>query len=80
MRRFLDSFKTTTTWDVDRLLGIEKESVFERFYPANIFKFNGRIYIFIDSQFREEFEKNNTGIIEITHGEMAKAINDYNKH
>ena len=27
----------------------------------------------------EEFEKNNTGIIEITHGEMAKAINDYNK-
>lgn len=79
MWKFLNSFERTTMWDVDRLLGIGKESVFGSFYPANLFKFNERIYIFIDSQFREAFEKNNMDIIEITHGEITKAIDDYNK-
>ena len=80
MRKFLNSFTRTTMWDVDRLLGIDKESIFGSFYPANLFKFNDRIYILIDSQFREGFEKNNTDIIEITNGEILKAIDDYNKH
>lgn len=33
----------------------------------------------MDSRFRDVFEKNNTDIIEITNGEMTKAIDDYNK-
>lgn len=80
MWNFLCSFERTTMWDVDRLLGIGKESIFGSFYPADLFKFNDRIYILIDSQFREEFEKNYTDIIEITHGEITKAIDDYNKN
>ena len=79
MDKFLNCFKRTTMWDVDRLLGIGEESIFGRFYPANFFKFNDRIYIFIDSHFRGAFEKKNTDFIEITHGEITKAINDYNK-
>lgn len=79
MYKFLNSFDRTTAWDVDRVLGIEKEMIFGSFYPANLFNFNDRIYIWIDSKFRAEFEKNNTDIIEITHGEMEKAIDDYNK-
>ena len=79
MYKFLNSFDRTTMWDVDRLLGIEKQSIFGSFIPANLFKFNDRIYILIDEQFREEFEKNNTDIIEITRGEMIKAMDDYNK-
>lgn len=47
--------------------------------PANLFEFNKCLYIMIDSQFRDVFEKNNADIIEITNGEMAKAIDDYNK-
>lgn len=77
MNEFLKSFKRTTVWDVDILLGIR---AIGRYYQANLFKFNDRIYILIDSQFREEFEKNNTDFIEITHGEITKAINDYSKH
>ena len=80
MYKFLNSFERTTMWDVDRLLGIEKAGIFGSFYPANLFKFKDIIYILIDSQFRDAFEKNNTDIIEITYGEMEKAIDDYNKH
>ena len=79
MDKFLGSFKRTTAWDVDRLLAIDGKSVYGSFYPANLFEFNNRIYIIIDSQFRDVFEKNNADIIEITNGEMAKAIDDYNK-
>ena len=79
MYKFLKSFDLTTDWDVDRLLGIEKEMIFGSYFPANLFKFNDRIYILIDSQFREEFEKNNADFIEITRGEMIKAMDDYNK-
>lgn len=79
MDKFLGSFKRTNVWDADKLLAIDGKSAYGRFYPANLFKFNDCIYIIIDSQFRDVFEKNNADIIEITNGEMAKAIDDYNK-
>lgn len=79
MGKFLKSFKRTTVWDVDRLLAIDVKSIYGSFYPANLFVFNECVYIIIDSQFRDEFEKNNTDVIEITNGEITKVINDYNK-
>ena len=79
MNDFLGSFKRTNVWDVDRLLAIDEKPIYGNFYPANLFKFNDRIYIIIDSRYRDVFEKNNTDIIEITNGEMTKAIDDYNK-
>ena len=79
MDKFLMSFKRTNVWDVDRLLAIDGKSVYGSFYTANLFEFNECIYIIIDSRFRDVFEKNNTDIIEITNGEMTKAIDDYNK-
>ena len=80
MNKFLGSFQRTTVWDVDRLLAIGEKKIYGSFYPANLFEFNNRIYIIIDSQFRDVFEKNNTDIIEITNGEITKVIDDYNKH
>lgn len=80
MNEFLRSFKRTDVWDVDRLLFIDEKSICGTYYPADLFVFNERIYIIIDSQFRDVFEKNNTDIIEITNGEMTKVIDDYNKH
>ena len=80
MDKFLRSFKRTNVWDIDRLLAIDEKTLYGSFYPANLFEFNDRIYIIIDSQFRDVFEKNNTDIIEITNGEMTKVIDDYNKH
>ena len=79
MNKFLRSFQRTTVWDVDRLLAIDIETLYGSFYQANLFEFNNRIYIIIDSQFRDVFEKNNTDIIEITNGEITKVIDDYNK-
>ena len=79
MNKFLRSFQRTTVWDVDRLLAIDIETLYGSFYQANLFEFNNRIYIIIDSQFRDVFEKNNTDIIEITNGEMTKVVEDYNK-
>ena len=79
MNKFLRSFKRTTVWDVDRLLAIDKDTIYGSFYQANLFEFNECLYIIIDSQFRDVFEKNNTDIIEITNGEITKVINDYNK-
>ena len=79
MNKFLMSFKRTTVWDVDRLLAIDKDAIYGSFYQANLFEFNECLYIIIDSQFRDVFEKNNTDIIEITNGEITKVINDYNK-
>ena len=79
MFEFLRSFKRTNVWDVDRLLAIDVYTLYGSFYQANLFEFNECIYIIIDSRFRDVFEKNNTDIIEITNGEMEKAIDDYNK-
>lgn len=79
MFEFLRSFKRTNVWHVDRILAIDDKILYGRFYHANLFVFNECIYIIIDSQFRDVFEKNNTDIIEITNGEMEKAIDDYNK-
>lgn len=79
MNKFLGSFKRTTVWDVNRLLAIDEKPIYGSFYIAKLFEFNDRIYIIIDSQLRDVFEKNNTDIIEITNGEMTKAIDDYNK-
>ena len=79
MNEFLRSFKVTNVWDVDRVLAIDEKSLCGRFYTANLFEFNECIYIMMDSRFRDVFEKNNTDIIEITNGEMTKAIDDYNK-
>jgi hypothetical protein len=78
MDDFLRSFKRTDIFDLHRLLAIDEKNICGNFYNANLFEFNGRIYIIIDSQFRDVFEKNNTNIIEITNGEMTKVINDYN--
>ena len=80
MNEFLWSFQRTTVWDVDRLLAIREKKIYGRFLPCNLFEFNNRIYIIIDSQFRDVFEKNNTDMIEITNGEITKVIDDYNKH
>lgn len=80
MDEFLRSFKRTDVWDVDRLLFIDEKSICGTYYPADLFVFNECLYIIIDSQFRDVFEKNNTDIIEITNGEMTKVIDDYNKH
>ena len=80
MDGFLRSFNRTTAWDVDRLLAIDRKSVYGSFYPANLFEFNECFYIIIDSQFRDVFEKNNTDIIEITNGEMTKVVDDYNQY
>ena len=77
MDKFLRSFKGTNAWDVDRLLAIDGKSVYGRFYTANLFMFNECLYIIIDSQFPDVFEKNNTDIIEITNGEMTKALDKY---
>lgn len=79
MDDFLRSFKRTDIFDLHRLLAIGEKNICGSFYFANLFEFNNRIYIIIDSQFRDVFEKNNTDIIEITNGEMTKAIDDYNK-
>lgn len=79
MNEFLRSFQRTTVWDVDRLLAIDIETLYGSFYQANLFVFNECVYILIDSQFRDVFEKNNTDVIEITNGEMTKAIDEYNK-
>lgn len=80
MNEFLMSFKKTNVWDVDRLLAIDEKSLCGEFYPADLFVFNECIFIIIDSQFRDVFEKNNTDIIEITNGEITRVIDDYNKH
>ena len=79
MGEFLKSFKRTTVWDVDRLLAIDVKSIYGSFYPANLFVFNECVYIMIDSQFRDVFEKNNTDVIEITNGEITKVVEDYNQ-
>lgn len=79
MKEFLWSFKRTTCWDVDRLLSIDKKRIHGEFYPANLFKNNGIVYILIDSQYRDIFEQENVGFKEITYGEMKKAIDEYNK-
>ena len=79
MNEFLRSFKRTSVWDVNKILNIDEKSLYGSFYPANLFVFNECIYIIIDSQYRDVFEKNNTDIIEITNGEMTKVIDDYNK-
>ena len=78
MDQFLREFKRTTCWDVDRLLQIEKQSINGSFYPADLFKYKDCIYILIDTQHRKMFEENNPDAVEITYGEMDKAINDYN--
>ena len=80
MDEFLRSFKRTNVWDIDRLLAIDGKTLYGSFYPADLFIFDERIYIIIDSQFRDVFEKNNTDIIEITNGEITKVVDDYNKH
>lgn len=80
MNEFLRSFKKTNVWDVDRLLAIDEKSLCGEFYPADLFVFNECIFIIIDSQFRDVFEKNNTDIIEITNGEMTKVVEDYNQY
>ena len=78
MNEFLQSFKRTTCWDVDRLLGLDRKRVYGDFYPPRLFRHNDRIYIIIDSQYRSIFEENNADAIEITYGEMEKAIDAYN--
>lgn len=78
MDEFLRSFKRTTCWDVDRLLGIDKTRIVGSFYPANLFRHNDCIYIIIDSQYCNDFERNNPDAIEITYSEMMKAIDSYN--
>lgn len=79
MDQFLREFKRTTCWDVDRLLNIEKQSINGSFYPADLFKHNDTIYLLIDTQHRKMFEENNPDAVEITYGEMEKAIEEYNK-
>lgn len=78
MEEFLKSFKRTTCWDVDHLLGIDRKNIYGDFYPADLFKYNDTIYILIDSQYRDVFEKENNDAKEITYGEMQKAIDGYN--
>lgn len=78
MDEYLRSFKRTTFWDVDRMLGIDKARVIGSFYPADLFRYNDCIYILIDSQFLNDFERNNPDAIEITYSEMMKAIDSYN--
>ena len=78
MEEFLRSFKRTTYWDVDYLLGIDKKNIYGDFYPAKLFKHNDTIYILIDSQYHDIFEQENADAKEITYGEMEKAINEYN--
>ena len=77
MSEFLSSFKRTNVWDVDRLLAIDEKGICGTYYPANLFVFNECLYIIIDSQFRDVFEKNNTDVIEITNGEITKVIDDF---
>ena len=79
MGEFLSSFKRTNVWDVDRLLAIDEKSICGTYYPANLFVFNECLYIIIDSQYRDVFEKNNMDVIEITNGEITRVIDDYNK-
>lgn len=79
MADFLKSFKKTTMWDVYRLLDIKKKSIYGNFYPADIFRYDNRIYILIGSQYRDVFEESNPDAIEITYGEMEKAIHDLNE-
>lgn len=78
MEDFLNSFKRTSCFDVDDLLGINMEFPTGSFFSTNLFRYNGCIYIIIDTQFREVFEKKNSDAIEITLGEINKAIDEYN--
>lgn len=78
MEDFLNSFKRTSCLDVDSLLGIDMKSPTGSFYLPNIFRYNGCVYIIIDTQFREVFEEKNSDVIEITLGEINKAIDEYN--
>lgn len=78
MSHFLHSFETTNCWDVDRLLHIEKQILNGQFYPSDLFKHNDTIYIHLDAQYRKTFEQENEGVIEITLGEIEKAIEAYN--
>lgn len=78
MKNFLRNFDRTNNWDLDRILKLDKQIVNGSFYPADLFNHNDTIYIFIDAKFRKGFEQENDGIIEITLGEMEKAIEEYN--
>lgn len=78
MEDFLANFERTNCWDVDRILDINKTSTHGSFYTSNLFRHNGCIYIIIDSQFNDKFEQNNPEAIEITLGEINKAIDAYN--
>lgn len=79
MDDFLANFKRTNCWDVDRILDINKTCTNGSFYPANFFRHNDCIYIMIDSQFKDVFEQNNPEVMEITFGEINKAIDAYNQ-
>ena len=78
MDEFLKSFKRTTGFDVDDLLGINETSFVGSFYHSSLFRYNDCIYIIIDTKYRNEFERNNPNAIEITYGEMMKSIDYYN--
>lgn len=78
MEDFLKSFRRTTSWDVDNLLGIDMKFLTGSFFPANLFRYNGCVYIIIDTQFRKVFEEKNSDAIEITYGEIQTAISEYN--
>lgn len=79
MDKFLNSFETTTVWDVDALLKIDNKIICGEFYPANLFKYNDCVYILLDTKYREIFEKNNSDFIEITYGEIKDAIDCRNR-
>ena len=79
MDKFLRSFETTTVWDVDALLRINNKEICGEFYPANLFKYNDCVYILLDTQYREVFEKNNSDFIEITYGDIKNAIDCHNR-
>lgn len=78
MDEFLRSFKRTTCWDVDRLLGIDETRIVGSFCPADLFRYRNCVYVLIDSRCCDAFERNNPGVIEITYGEMMKVIDSYN--
>lgn len=80
MRDFLSAFKRTTCWDVDELLSIKVVANGESYSPAELFKQNDCIYIWIDVKWHKSFEDNNKNFIEITYGEMEQAISEYNNN
>lgn len=74
MQLFLRDFRRTNEFDVLRVLGLHEKCIWGQVGATDIFKYKDCIYITMDSQYHTFFKDNNSDVIEITYGEMNKAM------